>query len=166
MNKAAGFLLSEIMTAVIVVAILIAIGFGTFASYERDAMVEQAQASLASIKAQLAQGSDANQLANCTNSLVGEELLANEFLSLTLKSIPMDISDLTQGYTAGIHIHSKKNVDSDNTYVTAVRLYEALKEADEASEDDWNSLRPVQKKKDEIEYFALVSETASCAAPG
>ena len=74
----------------------------------------------------------------------------------------MDESNLEEGYGAGIYVHSNKEADGNDTFVTAQRLHEAIKEKDE------EALRGVRiekenKKVKDIEYSILLSANASCA---
>lgn len=159
MTRIFGFLVSEIVTAVIGVAILIGVCFSFFVSSQRTTMVELAQKNLTELRVAAAKVRPSDQLIECDKLQVDPELLKNDYLSLSLRPAPLDSSDLTKGYGAGVYVHSKRNVDSDDTYVTAVRWYELVKKEHE------DRLRPITKTKDEIEYWVLISDDAICAAP-
>lgn len=156
MNKAAGVLTSEIITYVLIAAILMAVAFGMFVSGERDDMVELAEASIETIKQQSeASVSDGKPLV-CNNALVAPEVLANDFLSLSIKPILKNEEDDSAGFAPGLHIVSSKEDDGNDVFVTAKRLFEALKEKDE------DRLREFVNEDDRIEYFVLISERVSC----
>ena len=159
MTRVFGYLVSEIVTAVIGVAILIGVAFSFFVSHQRDGMVDLAQQNLINLREELVNTKTSSQLIECDKLAVNPKLLENEYLPLALRAAPLDSSDLTKGYGVGVYVHSKKNVDSDDTFVTASRWYEAVKKEDE------DSLRPVTKKKDEIEYSVLITHDPICRAP-
>jgi hypothetical protein len=156
MNKAAGLLTSEIVTYVLIAAIVVAVAFGMFVSSERDDMVELAQVSIETIRqlSEAAAGDD-NPLV-CDNSLVTADVLANDFLSLSIKPILKNEEDDSAGFGPGLHVLSNKEEDGNDVFVTAKRLYESIKENDE------DRLREFVNEDDRIEYFVLISDTVSC----
>lgn len=156
MNKISGLILSEIVTALLAAVVFIAVAFGIYVSNQRDNMVESAQASLVAVTTQVALANESGQPIGCDNSLIDTSLLENRFLKLAIKPTKVDNDHPGKGYGAGIHVHSNQETDSDDTFVTAMRLYEVIKEEDE------NSLRLKTKEDDEIEYSILVSENPSC----
>ena len=161
MNKMSGFVVSEYVTAVIIVVVSIAVVFGLYVSNQRDNMVESAEASLASVKIQVATAAEGGNLIACDNSLVQAGVLTNAFISLSIRPTPIDESNLEEGYGAGIYVHSNKEVDGNDTFITAMRLHDVIEEKDEGS------LRGVKiekenKKKKDIEYSILLSDIASC----
>jgi len=159
MNKASGFLLSEIITAIIAIAICLAFGVGIYIDNERDKMVERAKASFAAIRTRVAAASESEQQIRCDNSLADQSELTNDFIPLTIKPFPIDKADPEKGYRASIYIHSKKNVDRDDTFITAERLYKDIKK------NDKDMLRAKIKEDDEIEYFVLMSTAPVCLDP-
>lgn len=156
MNKAAGLLASEIVTYVLIAAILVAVAFGMFVSSERDDMAELAEASIETIK-QLSEAaaSDGKPLV-CNNSMVKADVLANDFLSLSIKPILKNEEDDSAGFSPGLHVFSSKDEDGNDVFVTAKRLYESIKEKDE------DRLREFINEDDRIEYFVLISDSVSC----
>ena len=156
MNRMSGLILSEIVTALLAVVVFIAVAFGIYVSKQRDNMVASAQASIVAVAKHAAIANESGEPIVCDNSLVDSSLLVNRFLSLTIKPTKIDNDHPGKGYGAGIYVHSKQDTDSDDTFVTALRLYKALKKKDE------NSLRLKIKEEDEIEYSILVSGNPSC----
>lgn len=164
MNKMRGFAVSEYVTAIIVVVVSIAVVFGLYVGHQRDNMVERAEASLVTVKTLAAAAAANGNLLTCDDSLVNADVLQNAFISLSIRPTPIDEANLEKGYGAGIYVHSNKAVDGNDTFVTALRLHETIKEKDE------DSLRMVSiekenKKEKDIEYSILVSERAICAYP-
>lgn len=162
MKKMSGFIVSEYATAVIIAVVSIAVVFGLYVGNQRNSMVESAEASLASVKAQAAAAAESNNLIACDDSFVQADVLANAFISLSIRPTPIDESNLEEGYGAGIYVHSNKEADGNDTFVTALRLHEAIEEKDAAS------LRGVRiekanKEEKDIAYSILLSERAICS---
>jgi hypothetical protein len=157
MNKIAGYMVSELVTGVIIFVVTVAIGFGLYVNNERDKMVESAEASLAAVKKQAAAAAEEGKLIACDNSLVEADVLANAFVSLSIRPTTIVAFNLDEGYGAGIYVQSSQKVDGGDAFYTSKLFYEAVKEKDE------DALRLFVKEDDEIEYSILVSESASCA---
>ena len=158
-HKVSGLLTSEIFTYLLIATILAAVAFGMVVSGERDDMVEQAEASIETIKEQSEADATNGELLVCNDALVAPEVLANSFLSLSIEPIPKDEADESAGYVPGLYIHSRKEEDGNDTFVTAKRLFEVIKEADESR------LRKRNNNKERIEYYVLISDTVSCVDP-
>lgn len=156
MNKAAGLLASEIVTYVLIAAILVAVAFGMFVSSERDDMVERAESSIETIK-ELSEAAvvDGKPLM-CSNSMVKADVLENDFLSLSIKPILKNEEDDSEGFSPGLHVLSNREKDGNDNFITAKRLYESIKEKDE------DRLREFVNDKDRIEFFVLISGDVSC----
>lgn len=153
--KQNGLMTSEIVTYIIVAAILIAVGFGMFVSSERNGMVDRAQTSISAIKERSEALTAGGKPLVCNNGLVDQDVLANDYLSLNIKPILVDEENHSSGFGPGLHVKSSKEEDSPDTWTTAVRLYEAIKE------DDETRLRELIKDDEKIEYFVLISD-ANC----
>jgi hypothetical protein len=82
MNKISGCVVSEVVTAIIIVIVIIAVGFCFYVGRERDAMVEAAESSLAVVKARADAAAEDGKLITCDDSLVEDDVLANAFISL------------------------------------------------------------------------------------
>ena len=157
MKRYWGFLLSELMTAAIVVVVSVAVGFGLYVSGQRDSMVEQAEESLAAIKAQLTTAAENGTPLTCDNASVGASVLTNDYLTLTLKPILVTTANLEKGYAPAVVVESTKETDSGDTFDTAKRLYDSLEKAEEYT------LRVRQKVDDEIAFSILVTDDPVCA---
>lgn len=162
MGRTSGLIVSEMVTIVIMAAVTLAVGFGFYVSHERDAMVESAEVSLAAVSEAVAKANGSGQPINCDNSLVDPGVLDNNYLSLSILPTRLDELDRTKGYVPGIQIHSNKEADGNDTFVTAMRLYDAIVEGNDIS------IRAVKKELDEkgkvedIQYSMLASTTALC----
>lgn len=156
MNRVAGFLVSEIVTAALVVIICIAVAFGISVGNERDSMVESATASLEAIKERATAASEGGELIACDNTLVDAVVLENRFLKLEIKPTAMNKTLPVTGYGAGVYISSNKKLDGNDTFNTAERLFKILKKKEA------DALRVTKIEDDEIEYSVLLSDTANC----
>ncbi len=161
MKRYWGLLLSEWVTTAIVVVVAIAVGFGMYVGDQRDSMVAKAEESLAAIKSQLATAvktAVANRtLLTCDNSLVDAEVLANDYLKLTVQPMPINPANLGEGYVTAVVVESKKTADGNDTFNTARRLYKAL------DKSKAYTLRVREKDDDEIAFSILVTEDPVCA---
>jgi len=164
MKRMLGFVVSEYVTAIIIIAVSIAVVFGLHVSHQRDNMVESAEASIVTVKAFAAAAAASGNLIACDDSLVNVDVLENAFISLSIRPTPIDESNLEEGYGAGVYVHSNKEADGNDTFVTALRLHEAIKINDEDSLRMVNIAKENKKEKD-IEYSILLSERAICSYP-
>lgn len=157
MRYQTGLMLSEVVTLIMLVLIAAGVAFGLYVSSQRNAMVELAQESLASIKAIVEVAEKKSELIPCTNALVPAEVIQNEFLELNIKPMLVTPGDFSAGYGVGVYVSSHLEDDGSNTFVTAERLQEVL------LEDDKYIVRPSLQSEDDIAYSILLSETAICA---
>jgi len=171
-KKMSGYVVSEYVTAVIVVVVIIAVGFGFYVGGERDNMVESAGASLAAVKARADAAAEGGKLIACDNSLVDADVLANAFLSLSIKPTLINPTDPEAGYGAGIYVHSNKKADGNEIFDTTKRLHKAFKENNKEALRSVKITERDEKRGigDAIEFSILASENAICInadqAPG
>ncbi len=161
MRKIYGLLISEWVTAILGVVVSVAVGFGLYVSHERDNMVALAEASIETLQNQVIATAEMGTPIACDDSLANADVLANPFISLSIKPVRIDESNREAGFGPGVYVHSNKEADGNDTFVTAQRLHKALKEKDE------NALRKVRiekvnKKPVDISYAILLSDTAVC----
>ena len=160
MKKYGGLLLSEWMTAGIVVVVGTAVGFGMYVSNERDTIVDNAQASLAAIKTQLAPVVESaisdGRLLQCDNGLVDADVLENDYLTLSLRPLPINPSDYSEGYLPSIYVSSKKEDDGNEIFDTAKRLHKSM------DKEERFTLRLRKKEDDEIAFSIVVSDAPIC----
>ena len=99
------------------------------------------------------------------DAMVEDDVLANAFINLLIRPAPIDASNLEAGYGAGLYVHSNQEADGNDTFVTAMRLHESMKEKDEDALRGVKIEKVNQKEKD-IEYSMLASEASICVVPG
>ncbi|MFT4631175.1 MAG: hypothetical protein ACI9BC_000186, partial [Crocinitomicaceae bacterium] len=166
MNKVSGYVVSEYVTAVIIVVVIIAVGFGFYVGGERDTMVEAAEASLAALKERAEAAAEGGKLIACDNTLLDAGVLENAFLSLSIRPTLIDVTDPEAGYGAGIYVHSNKIADGNEIFDTTKRLHKALKEN---NKDALRSVKIIERDEkqgieDQIKFSILASESAICAS--
>lgn len=157
MNKAAGLMTSEVVTAIMIVVVCIAVAFGMYISNERDTMVERAKASLEAVRARVEASTEEREPIVCSDLLVSAEVLENTFLALSIRPTRIDESDGAKGYGAGIHVRSNKQADGNNAFDTAKRFYTDIKE------NQQDALRVLKKDDEEIEFLILASNNVQCS---
>lgn len=165
MHRMKGFLVSEMVTAVIIVAVVIAVGFGIHVGHQRDRQVERAEASLAAIEARAQAAADGGGPLVCDDSLVDAGVLTNDYLTLSIRPTPIDAADPDAGRGAALFVQSSRERDGNDSFDTARRLLEKLQKAD--GDREQKRLRGVRndKKGGEIRYSILASTKALCATP-
>lgn len=153
-----GMVLSEIMTVILMIAVVSAIAFGIYVSSVRDASVEKAEASLVEIMSvvKAAQGSGIS--ISCDNSLVDTDVLANDYIPLTIKPMPFTLENIDQGYGVGVFVSSVREEDGNDTFVAAERLQVALAESEKFT------VRMSLQDEDEIAFGVLMSDEVVCAS--
>lgn len=155
-QKFLGFLVSEWVTAGIVLLVLVALGFGFIVDRERKQLVSVAEKSLADIKTQLETAAQTGRLLTCDNALVPVEVQDSEYLSFSIKALPIDRARPESGYGAAVVIESERKTDGNDSYVIAKRLYSSLYEGEEYS------LLAKKNDKDDIAFSVLFSERPAC----
>jgi hypothetical protein len=134
-----GRAISEWVTYSFIALIIIAVIFGSMVGSERDAQAERAMATLRSLteaaESIVAAGGDLV----CDETLLDPALLTNEYLTLTIRQAPIDEDNKSLGYGPALHVSVVEKDVSGDTWDTAKRLMELVKEegekAAEASED-------------------------------
>lgn len=156
MKKISGLILSEVVSLIIVIVIVSAVGFGFYVSGQRDDMVASAELTLAAIGAQATKRIESDTNIPCDPSTIAADTMENEFLALTVKVVLVDPDRADSGYTLALYVHSNLEEDGGDSFVTAERLHDVTKEKAEYK------LRVVEKSDDNIEYFILSSDQESC----
>ena len=156
MKYSSGMLLSEMVTAVLIAAVCLAVVFGIYVSGERDDSVESAKATIEAVRAEAKAADEDGGMLVCDNSLLDADLLANDFLTLSIKPTPIDGRSPDEGYGVGVHLVSNKKSDSGDTFDTAERLYKSLRK------EHKEELRDIVKEDDDLEFSILLTERANC----
>lgn len=190
-----GLLVSEWVTYAMLVIVVAATLFGFKVTGERDAQAERAMASLDALAEEAERIVAGGRTLICDDSLLQPELLANEYLTLSIRRAPFDEDDESLGFGPALYVDVVEDEVSGDTWDTADRLMALVREEDkeaaealedaarragrdagaegDADEDDdkpAGRLRNVRKtgpgeKKDYLSYYILASETARCSDP-
>ena len=135
----AGRAVSEWVTYSFIVLTVIAAIFGSMVGSERDAQAERAMATLRSLTEAAESIVAAGGELVCDETLLDPALLTNEYLTLTIRQAPIDEDDESLGYGPALHVSVVEKEVSGDTWDTAKRLMDLIKEegekAAEASED-------------------------------
>lgn len=153
-------MVSEIVSTVIIVIVVLGVGYGLYVSHQRDSMVDKAVMGLAEVKSRVEAAAQGGDYVTCDNSLVESELLENEFIPLTITPVQLDQANRSLGFGPGIIVKSSRDVDGNNRFVSAERLHQSL--VDKAEEEGY-SVRLNLQGDDDIAYTVLVSASANCA---
>lgn len=156
MKKFSGFLLSEYVTAIIIIIVSIAVVFGLYVGHQRDTMVERAKDTLAAIETQLAAAAETHTLQSCDNSMVGADVLANDYLTFSIKSLPINAANPKEGYAAAVFVECDRKADGNDALDTAKRLYKSLDEGDKYT------VTRTKKDKDAIAFHVMFSDYPVC----
>ncbi|MGB0267717.1 MAG: hypothetical protein ACPF9T_07735 [Pseudomonadales bacterium] len=129
MKRYFGLLVSEWVTAVMIVAVSAAVLYGFQVGRERDASVAQAEAALGEllILAEAAQAAD--ELLQCDETILPAAMLQTTFLPLTVGAVPLDPADPGKGYAPALVVEVEKSVAQGDRWDTAKRWLKALKKA-------------------------------------
>lgn len=190
MKRYVGLLVSEWVTAIMVVVVTVAVIYGFLVGGERDASVREADEALAALKARAEDALARGATLRCDSALLALAQLETSFLSLAVAAVPVDPKDPTAGYAPAIVVDVQKDQVSGDTWDTAQRWLKALKKAQ--GEDEKGSaegdptdpgeavvetterslgepdgmLRVSWSWKTLLRFEALAVEAAVCAPPG
>ncbi len=189
MKRYFGLLVSEWVTAIMVIVVTIAVIYGFRVGGERDASVAKANDALEALKARAEEALALGEALRCDSSLLGPEVLQTPFLPLAILAVPVDPKDRSEGYAPALVVEVQKDQISGDTWDTAQRWLKALKKAqgaDEKSGAEGDPTDPGEAVLDTTEqalgepdgmlrvswswktllrYEALAVEAAVCAPP-
>ncbi len=118
---------------------VIAVIFGSMVGGERDAQAERAMATLSALTEAAENKAAAGSALVCDDTLLDAELLANDYLTLSVRQAPIDEDNKSLGYGPALYVSVVEKEVSGDTWDTAKRLMNLVKEAGEkeaeASED-------------------------------
>jgi hypothetical protein len=177
-----GFAVSEWVVYSMVFITVIAVIVGFAVGGERDGQVERAMATLAALTEEAESRVAAGGELVCDNTLLDSELLANDYLTLSISQAPIDEKDESLGYGPALYVSVVEKEVSGDTWDTAKRLKERVEEvgkdkedsvasdvaADDKDEKPKNALRKVNKtgfgeKEKYLRYYILASKVATCS---
>jgi hypothetical protein len=108
---------------------VIAVIFGSMVGGERDAQAERAMATLAALTEAAENKASAGSTLVCDDRLLDPELLANDYLTLTIGQAPIDEDNKSLGYGPALYVSVVEKEVSGDTWDTAKRLMDLVKEA-------------------------------------
>ena len=189
MKRYFGLLVSEWVTAIMVVVVTAAVIYGFRVGGERDASVAKANDALEALKARAEEALALGEALRCDSSLLGPEVLQTPFLPLAVIAVPVDPKDRSAGYAPALVVEVQKDQVNGDTWDTAQRWLKSLKKAQGADEkggaegdptdpgeavvetteqslgEPDGLLRVSWSWKTLLRYEALAVEAAVCAAP-
>jgi hypothetical protein len=190
MKRYFGLLISEWVTAIMVIVVTIAVIYGFRVGGERDASVAKANDALEVLKARAEEALALGETLRCDSNLLGDELLQTPFLPLAVIAVPVDPKDRSAGYAPALVVEVQKDRVNGDTWDTAQRWLKALKKAQGADEKSGvegdptdpgeavletteqslgepdGMLRVSWSWKTLLRFEALAVEAAVCAPPG
>jgi hypothetical protein len=129
MKRYFGLLVSEWVTAIMVVVVTVAVIYGFRVGGERDASVTKANDALAALRARAEEALAMGETLRCDSELLGPALLQTPFLPLAIIAVPVDPKDRSAGYAPALAVDVQKDQVSGDTWDTAQRWLKALKKA-------------------------------------
>jgi hypothetical protein len=130
-TRALGLAVSEWIVYSFIVITVIAVIFGFGVGGERDAQAERAMATLTALTEEVESRVAAGGELACDNTLLDSALLANDYLTLSIGQVQIDDTDESLGYRPALYVSVVEKDVSGDTWDTAKRLMELVKEAGE-----------------------------------
>jgi hypothetical protein len=130
-TRALGLAASEWVVYSFIVITVIAVIFGFSVGGERDAQAERAMATLAALTEEVEGRVAVGGKLACNNTLLDSALLANDYLTLSIGQVQIDDTDESLGYGPALYVSVVEKDVSGDTWDTAKRLMELVKEAGE-----------------------------------
>ncbi len=129
-----GRAVSEWVTYSFIAFSVIAVIFGSRVGGERDAQAERAMATLGALTEAAENKAAAGRALVCDETLLDPELLANDYLTLSIRQAPIDEDNKSLGYGPALYVSVVEKEVSGDTWDTAKRLMELVKEAGEEAD--------------------------------
>ena len=126
-----GRAVSEWITYTFIVLCIIAVIFGSKVGGERDLQAERAMATLGLLSEAAENQFAADGALICDETLLKSEQLENDYLTLTIGQAPFNEDDKSLGYGPALYVSVVEKEVSGDTWDTAKRLMELVKEAGE-----------------------------------
>jgi hypothetical protein len=134
--RALGLAVSEWVVYSFVVITVIAVIFGFGVGGERDAQAERAMATLAALTEEVESRVAAGGELACDNTLLDSALLANDYLTLSISQVQINEKDESLGYGPALYVSVVEEEVSGDTWDTAKRLMDLVKEAGEEKAEE------------------------------
>jgi hypothetical protein len=130
-TRALGLAVSEWVVYSFVVITVIAVIFGVMVGGERDVQAERAMATLAALTEEVEIRVAAGGKLVCDNTLLDSSFLANDYLTLSISQVQINDKDKSLGFGPALYISVDEEEVSGDTWDTAKRLMDLVKEAGE-----------------------------------
>jgi hypothetical protein len=124
-----GRAVSEWVVYSFIIFSVIAVIFGRMVGGERDAQAERAMATLAALTEAAENKAAAGSALVCDDALLDSELLANDYLTLSIRQAPIDEDNKSLGYGPALYVSVVEKEVSGDTWDTAKRLKGLVEEA-------------------------------------
>lgn len=124
-----GRAVSEWVTYSFIALSILAVIFGSKVGGERDAQAERAMATLGALTDAAESQVAAGRVLICDETLLDPELLANDYLKLSIRPAPIDEDNKSLGYGPALFVSVVEKEVSGDTWDTAKRLMDLVKEA-------------------------------------
>lgn len=134
-SRMLGLAVSEWVVYSFVVITTIAVIFGFIVGGERDAQADRAMATLAALAEEAESRVAAGRELVCDNTLLDSELLANDYLTLSISHAPINEKDESLGHGPALYVSVFEEEVSGDTWDTAKRLVELVKEVGKEKEE-------------------------------
>jgi hypothetical protein len=134
-TRVLGLAVSEWVVYSFVVITVIAVIFGMSVGGERDTQAERAMATLAALTEEVESRVAAGGELACDNTLLDSALLANDYLTLSISQVQINDADESLGNGPALYVSVVEDEVSGDTWDTAKRLMDLVKEAGEEKEE-------------------------------
>jgi len=134
-TRALGLAVSEWVVYSFIVITVIAVIFGFGVGGERDAQAERAMATLTALTEEVENRVAAGGELACDNTLLDSALLANDYLTLSISQVQINDADESLGDGPALYVSVVEEEVSGDTWDTAKRLMDLVKEAGEEKEE-------------------------------
>ena len=141
-----GLAVSEwvVYSFVAITAIAVIIGFEV--GGERDTQADRAMVTLSVLTEEVENRTSTGNQLDCDNTLLSPDLLANDYLTLSISKAPINEKDKSLGYGPALYVSVAEDEVSGDTWDTAKRLMELVKKSGKEKQEEQveiNALRDV-----------------------
>lgn len=131
-----GLYVSEWVTYSMIIIVIAATIYGVRVSGERDAQAERAMTTLDTLAEEAERVFVRGGALSCDDTLLDDEQLANDYLTLSVRPAPIDEDDESLGYGPSLYVDVVEEEVSGDTWDTAQRLMALVKERDREEAED------------------------------
>jgi beta-glucosidase-like glycosyl hydrolase len=138
-TRVLGLAVSEWVVYSFVAIAAIAVIIGYVVGGERDAQADRAMATMAALTEEAEGRVAAGVELVCDSTLLDSELLANDYLTLSISQAPINEKDKSLGYGPALYVSVVEEEVSGDTWDTAKRLMDLVKEAGKEEANEYSS---------------------------